>query len=88
MKHLPYATANALASTVGIVYVVCRLVIGIFPDIAMSITQSWFHGLELSKSGWNLPTESFFLGFISAIISAWIIGYIFASAYNIFVKRV
>lgn len=88
MKHEPNATANALAITVAILYVVCRIAVALFPDLAMSVAQSWFHGLELSKvSGWNLSMGSFILGLITSTAGAWLVGYIFASAYNYFAKK-
>ncbi len=33
MKHDPAATANAVAVTTAIVFVLCRVLIGLFPDI-------------------------------------------------------
>lgn len=85
MKHLPNATANAAAVTVGIFYVVCRLALTFFPDLSMSIAQSWFHGLQLS-SQWSLSPGSFVLGLVTSVASAWLIGYIFAVVYNYFSK--
>ncbi len=79
------ATANAAATTVGIIYVVCRLLVGLFPDLMMSIAQSWFHGLTLGS--WNLESGSFIIGLISAVVSAWIVGYLFAISYNSFAKK-
>ncbi len=88
MKHEPNATANAAAVTVGALYIVCRIAVALFPDLATSVAQSWFHGLELSKvSGWNLSMGSFILGLLTSTASAWLIGYVFANAYNYFVKK-
>ena len=88
MKHEPNATANAAAVTVAGLYVVCRIAVALFPDLAMSVAQSQFHGIELSKvSGWNLSVGSFILGLVTSTASAWLIGYVFANAYNYFVKK-
>lgn len=88
MKHEPKATANALAVTVAILYVVCRIAVSLFPDLAMSVAQSWFHGLALSKiSGWDLTLGSFVLGLLTSTGGAWLIGYVFANAYNYFNKK-
>lgn len=88
MKHNPVATANAAAATIAIVYLVCRFLVGLFPDLMMSIAKSWFHGIDITKiSGWNLSIESFIIGIISASISAWLVGYLFASVYNYFAKK-
>lgn len=88
MKHNPITTANAVAVTTAIVYVVCRFLVGLFPEISMNVARSWFHGIDISKiSAWNLSTESFFLGIISATVFAWLIGYLFAKLYNYFLKQ-
>jgi len=88
MKHEPKAAANAAAVTVAVLYVVCRIAVSIFPDLAMSVTQAWFHGLELSKvSGWSLSMDSFILGLVTSVVSAWLVGYVFATAYNYFAKK-
>lgn len=87
MKHEPNATANAATVTVAIIYVACRVAVALFPDLAMTVAQSWFHGLDISKvSGWNLSLGSFILGLVTSTAGAWLTGYLFAIAYNYFVK--
>lgn len=82
-----YAIPNSLAVTSAIIYVLCRVLVGLFPDASFTIAQSWFHGIELGKLGaWNLTLESFVLGIISSAITAWIVGYIFIKVYRLFVK--
>ena len=49
MKHDPTSTANALAVTGAILYVFCRIAVSLFPNLSISIAQSWFHGLEISQ---------------------------------------
>lgn len=88
MKHNPVATANAVGVTTAIVFVLCRVLVGLFPDFSFTIAQSWFHGIQLTKlESWNLTFSGFILGLVSSTITAWIIGYIFAKIYNSFVKR-
>lgn len=83
MKNQSFALPNALAVTTIIVYVSCRLLVGLFPDISFSIAQSWFHGIALSKQDtWNLTLSSFILGIISSALTAWVIGFIFAKVYD------
>ena len=87
MKHNPLTTANAVAATTAIVYVACRLLVGLFPEISMNVAKSWFHGIDISKiSAWNLSTEAFILGIVSATIGAWLVGYLFARLYYYFLK--
>ena len=40
MKHSVSATANAAAVTIGIFYVVCRLLVGLFPALMFAAAQS------------------------------------------------
>lgn len=88
MNHEPNATANATAVTVAVIYVVCAAAVVILPDLAMTVAQSWFHGLDLSKiSVLNVTLGSFILGLITSTAGAWLIGYVFASAYNYFSKK-
>lgn len=88
MKHDPLACANAAAATTAIVFVVCRVLVGLFPDAFFAIAQSWFHGIALTKlDSWNLTASSFVLGVVSAAVTAWLIGYLFAVKYNWFLKK-
>lgn len=82
-----YAIPNALALTTAIIFVLCRILVGLFPDAFFAIAQSWFHGIELNKLGvWNLTMSSFILGIISSTVTAWIVGYIFIKVYRLFAK--
>lgn len=82
-----YAIPNALALTTAIVFVLCRLLVGIFPDQSFAIAQSWFHGIGFSQMNVaNLTMSSFISGLISSVITAWVIGLIFAKVYKLFAK--
>lgn len=88
MKHDPNVTANAVAATTAIIYVACRLLVGLFPDFMFSVGQSWFHGITLTQKGaWSLTSSAFMLGLISSTVFAWFVGYLFASLYNSFLKK-
>ena len=89
MKHLPMATANATAATVAVVYIVCAVSVLLFPDIAMTVARSWFHGIDISTLTLSTQTNpgSLILGFLSATGSGWILGYVFAGFYNMFAKK-
>ena len=88
MKFNPRIIANTSGVTIAIVYITCALAVGLFPEFTMSVTRSWFHGIDLSKiSTWNISAGSLILGFVTAVGYAWFIGYIFANAYNYFLKK-
>jgi len=75
--------ANASAIFVGIVYLFCRLAIGLFPGLSMQVTRSWFHGFDMA-SIWTPRafSENFLLGFVSAVVLSWVAGWLFAWLYN------
>ena len=84
----PMATANAAGLTIIIVFIACRLLVGISPDFMYTVGQSWFHGIQLTQMDtWNLTTSAFILGLISSSVFAWLVGYLFAVLYNTFVDR-
>lgn len=88
MKHNVSATANAAAVTVGIFYVICRVLVELFPGFIFTIARSLLHGMALTQVGsWNLSAGNFVLGLLTSVMSAWVIGYIFAMSYNSFAKK-
>lgn len=86
MKHNELATANASAITIGVIYLACALMVGVFPEFFRAIATSWFHGWNMELLWTGTPRSNFALGLISAMIGSWIVGYIFAWSYNKFVK--
>lgn len=85
MKRGVETTAKATAVTVGIIYLVCAFGVILLPNLTMSVAQSWFHGLNLSKiSGFSVTPGSFVLGLVTSTVGGWLIGYVFAKTYNYF----
>ncbi|MBI3342924.1 hypothetical protein HY032_02100 [Candidatus Gottesmanbacteria bacterium] len=89
MKHDPMATANATAVTVLFIAVVCALATTLAPELSLGIAQSWFHGIDLMKVRTAIAPSagSIIYGWITATIGGWIVGYVFASAYNWFTPK-
>lgn len=90
MKHEPNVTANAIAVTVGVLYVICRVLVLLAPDLFLAITGTWFHGIDISKIAATSAAAdpgSFVLGLITSAGGAWLVGYLFAYIYNYFVKK-
>lgn len=87
MKLNPLVLANASTAVVVAIYVICRLAVGLFPDLTLAIAQSWFHGFDLTIiSGANLSAGSFILGLVSLSALTWVTGYLFAKLYNSWAK--
>ncbi len=86
-SHEPFVIANATAATFATVYVVCAISIALFPQSAVTIARSWFHDIRLEEiNGWNLSVGSLVLGFISATVGGWLLGWVFAKFQNYFAK--
>lgn len=84
----PMATANAAGATTAIVFVACRLLVGIFPGFMFTVGQSWLHGIALTQyNSWNLTISGFVLGLVSSSVFAWLVGYLFAVIYNTFIEK-
>lgn len=88
MKKDKTVLANAFALTIGITYVVCRLLVMLFPQMFLQITKSWFHLIDLTKiSGNDLNFGFFVLGLLSSVISAWLFGYLLGWSIEYFHKQ-
>ena len=87
MKLNKLAFANASAAVTGIVYVVCSLSVALFPEFSKVVGQSWFHGMDIDLIWTGSPRGNFLLGFITAVIGMWLVGWAFAWVYNQFSKK-
>ena len=88
-SHEPVTSANAAAATIAVGYVVCAVFVVVARDLALEITKSLFHGLATTSAfdGRTASVGSFVVGFIAAVVGAWLIGYLFAAFYTSFAKK-
>lgn len=87
MKHDPNVTGKSAAATIAVIYLVCVAAVVLLPDLSLTIAQSWVHGLDLSKIyALNVTFGSFILGLVTSTAGGWLVGYVFASVYNYFLK--
>lgn len=86
LKPIPFA--NALTAIGLGLYVVCRVLSLVVPDLLFTVGQSWFHTFSLDSSrtvaSWELG--AFLLGGITFGALAWVTGYAFSFLYNRFAK--
>ncbi len=85
----PIAFANAFG-LVGLgLYIGCRILTLIVPDLLFAVGQSWFHTLTLGTARGVAPMDvnTFLLGGITFGALAWVTGYAFAYLYNNFAKK-
>lgn len=86
MRHNVAATANATAITVGFIYIACAALVAFFPEFSKTVMISWFHGIDLGSVWTGEARGNFILGLATAMGGSWLIGFVFAQAYNKFVK--
>ena len=86
LKPQPFANAAAVVS-LGL-YVVCRVVSFVAPDLVFSIGSSWYHTINMDSMRSNMPLDmgTFIIGAASVIVVVWVTAYAFASLYNKLVK--
>ncbi|MBI2405437.1 hypothetical protein HYV21_00065 [Candidatus Microgenomates bacterium] len=82
MKLNEQAFANASAILTGLVYLVCSLLVALFPDFFRIVSQSWFHGINLETIWTGSARGNFLLGLITAVVGTWLTGWAFAWVYN------
>lgn len=78
-----------MAVTVAFIAVVCAVAVMLAPELSLGIAQSWFHGIDLSKVRMdvNPSLASLLYGWMTATIGGWVVGYVFASAHNLFAGK-
>lgn len=84
----PVAFANAF-TVVGLgLYVACRVLSLVVPDLLFTVGQSWFHTFSLDSARTIAPMElgSFILGGIAFGALTWVTPYAAAYLYNHFAK--
>ncbi len=89
MKLNEMAFANAFTA-VGIgVYVLCRLVSLVAPDLLFSVGKSWFHTFSLDSVRTVVPMDlgTFLLGGVTLGALTWVTFYAGAMLYNNLAKK-
>lgn len=83
------AFANAF-TMVGVgVYVVCRVLSLVAPDLLFSIGRSWFHTFNLDSVRADMPMDLgiFIFGGVTLAALLWVTTYIGAELYNSWAKK-
>lgn len=84
----PVAFANAAAVTGAVVFVVCRLLVGLMPSAMYNVAQSWMHSISVQPSmmsGYG-TAGIWATGLISMLVVVWLVAYLFAVLYNAWEK--
>lgn len=88
MKLTKESLANALGLVTVISWVVCSAFVAFLPDLSLTISSWWMHGLDITALGnWNLTFGNFLWGGVSLSISGWLFGYLLGWGLEYFNKR-
>jgi len=84
----PMAFANAFTVVGLTVYVVCRILSLVVPDLLFNIGTSWFHTFNLNALRATAPMDigTFLFGAITFGAFVWITAYSGAALYNALAK--
>ena len=75
--------AFSLAGASAIIYIICAILIAIFPIGTVKVFGFLFHGIDISKiSRMSVPFTSTILGLIEIIALSMLFGFVFAKIYN------
>lgn len=70
MKFNVQQLAISAALTMGVAYLVCALVVGLWPDVVLKLMQSLFHLVNLQTvfGTMNITFTGFFSGLVQAML--------------------
>ena len=83
----PWVIGAALAVTVGVVYVVCAVAVALFPDGTLAFFNTWAHGVDVTlvkrPATKPLATTEWIFGFVSIVVSGYLVGALYGWARNL-----
>ncbi len=85
----PVLAANAVTTVTVIAYLLCALFVVVLPDISFTITQSWFHFLNVGSVhavATNISIASTILGVVTLGAVVWLSVFCSILLYNKWVK--
>ena len=76
--------ANAAATVSAVLFVACRILTAVAPNLLYAISSSWFHTFTLdpAKASGDMTFGMFVLGLVMFTALAWIVTYAIAMLYN------
>jgi uncharacterized protein DUF5676 len=76
--------AHAVATVVGVGYILCRLIAAVAPGFLFNVGQSWFHtvNLEPLRTTGSMSTGMFLLGLVTLVVVSWVAAFATAELYR------
>lgn len=74
----------SLAITGGVIFIICAVLVSIFPVGAIKVFNTWMHGLDLTPiiSTKPISVTDIVIGLVSIMIVSAVVGVIFTAIYN------
>ena len=83
----PWISGAALAVTFGIIYVVCAVAVALFPDGTLAFLNTWAHGVDVTlvkrPPAKPLAPGEWIFGFVSIVVSGYLVGALHGWARNL-----
>jgi len=74
MKLSRNLLANAFGLTTVILWMICSIIVWLLPELSLTITKWWMHGMPMESYQINL--QNFVLGGLTLTAAAWATGYV------------
>ncbi len=83
-EHYVHPTGFAFGLTAGIVYSVCAFFVAVAPGMVVKFVNTWFHSIDLGPLmvAKQITFGTFFAGLVSVLVSAYVVGVLYALIYN------
>ena len=78
------ALGHAVATVVGVGYILCRLIAAVAPGFLFNVGQSWFHtvNLEPLRTTGSMSMGMFGLGLVASVVVSWVAAFATAELYR------
>ncbi|MEK7078771.1 MAG: DUF5676 family membrane protein [Patescibacteria group bacterium] len=88
MKVNKMMYANAFAVTVSFVWLICSFGVAFLPDLSLTMSKWFMHGLDMTSLGlWKVTIDGFILGGLVLVGFGWVTGYVFGGSMEYFGKK-
>lgn len=84
-EHYVHPTGFAFGLTAGAVYTICAFFVAVAPGAVVKFVNTWFHSIDLGQLmvAKQITAGTFFAGLASVLVSAYVVGALYAWIYNL-----
>lgn len=88
MRTTKEMLANGFGLATGLLWILCAAFVWLLPDLSLTITKWWLHGLSIEALGtFNLTFGNFLWGGVTLVIAGWVTGYVLGWSLEYFTKK-